>query len=85
MQFADQHISAIRPTVHVRNEVSASVFDDKVKDMGTVTVAAGKISIDLDYVPGMITSADTGAFLIDAIGLSLRACWGARPEAFERP
>jgi hypothetical protein len=84
MQFPDQHIEAIRPTVRVQNAVTASIFDDKVKDMGTVKVENGKITIDLNYLPGMNSGEATGEFLADSIKLGILACWKARPEAFEQ-
>lgn len=64
MQFADQHEEAIEPTVRVKNEVTCAIFDDKVKEMGTVTVSKGKIEITLDYIPGMVSPTDTRDFLI---------------------
>lgn len=83
MDHKNQHIEAIAPTVRVRNEVTATIFDDKVRSMGMVTVANGKITIDLDSLPGMTTDAFTGDFLVDSISLGIRACWNARSQAFE--
>lgn len=83
MQHADQHIEAIRRTISAKNEVSAEVFDDKVKPMGFVTVEKGHIKIRLDYLPGMITSDAQRDFVVDAIGLSLKACFDKNPSAFD--
>jgi hypothetical protein len=83
MQHADQHVEAIARTVQSKNQVSASVFDDKVKEMGRVTVEQGQIKIALEYVPGMMTSIGTRDFLVDAISLSLKACYDKNPDAFD--
>ncbi len=77
------HIEAIAPTVRVLNEVAASVFDDKIKDMGHVKVSKGRIEIKLDYLPGMISDGAQRDFVMRAIRLSLEACWDAMPEAFD--
>lgn len=84
MQFPDQHLQAIAPTVQVKNEVTAGIFDDKVRRMGTVTINNGEISISLAYLPGMVNSEATRDFLIDSIALGIKACWDARNEAFEK-
>ena len=84
MQFADQHFEAIEPTVKVRDEVSCSIFDDHIKEMGTILVSQGQITITLDYVPAMVSKTDTKQFLIDAIGCGLDTCFTHKPEAFER-
>jgi hypothetical protein len=83
MQHEDQHIEAIKRTVKAKNEVSAEIFDDKVKPMGFATVEKGKISIKLDYVPSMITAEARRDFIVDAISLSLKACFDANPDAFD--
>jgi hypothetical protein len=53
MQHADQHIEAIRPTVRATDQVEASIFSDKIKNMGLVKVNKGRIEIVIDFVPGM--------------------------------
>lgn len=83
MEHDDQHREAIAPTVRVRNEVGCVIFDDKVKEMGSIVVQKGKIEIRLDYLPGMISSDATCDFLLDSIRLGLEACWKARQEAFD--
>lgn len=84
MEFSDKHLAAIAPTVRVKNEVSAQIFDDKVRSMGTVMVNNGEIKISLDYLPGMINGNATRDFLIDSIALGIKACWDARDEAFRK-
>jgi len=83
MQFDGQHREAIEPTVRVRNEVSCSIFSDKVKDMGSIKVERGRIEIKLDYLPSLIGDDAQRDFVFDAIRLGLEACWKARPEAFD--
>lgn len=83
MEHDIQHREAIDPTVRVRNEVSCTIFSDKVKDMGSIRVEKGKIEISLDYLPGMTSSDATRDFLLDSIRLGLEACWKARQEAFD--
>lgn len=83
MQHADQHIEAISRSLLAKNAVSASIFDDKVKVMGFVEIEKGKIKITLDYLPGMITSDAQRDFVVDAIGLSLKACFDKSPSAFD--
>ena len=82
MQHADQHNEAIAKTLRKLTEVSAGVFDDKVKQMGTVTVRDGTITVKLDYFPGAISGEASRDFLIDAIGLAIKACFDAKPDAF---
>jgi hypothetical protein len=83
MQHADQHIEAIKPTIRVTDMVEASVFSDKIKEMGYIKVSKGRIEIRLDFVPSMVSEASTRDFLMDAIGLALRSCYDARPQAFD--
>lgn len=83
MQHDSQHREAIEPTVRVRNEVSCGIFSDKVKDMGSVTVERGLITIKLDFLPGMVSDDAQRDFLLDSIRLGLEACWKARAEAFD--
>lgn len=83
MQHEDQHIEAIKRTVKAENKVSASIFDDKVKPMGFVTAEKGQIKITLDYVPSMITPEARRDFVVDAISLSLKACFDESPDAFD--
>ena len=83
MQHAEQHRDAIKPTVRIKNEVSADIFDDKVRPMGSVTVSGGKIVVLLGSFPGMATDADTGAFILESIALGVLACWEAHQSAFE--
>ena len=84
MDHADQHREAIAKTVQVRNEVSCSVFDDKVRDCGTVTVGDGKIAITLDHLPSMVSADATRDFVVEAISLALKACFDARPSSFDK-
>jgi hypothetical protein len=83
MQFSAQHQEAIEPTVRVRNEVTCRIFDDKVKDMGHITVDRGNIHIKLDFLPGMSTNDAQRDFILDSIRIGLEACWKARAEAFD--
>ena len=83
MQHTDQHIEAIKPTVRVLNEVTASVFDDKVKPCGLVKVSRGVITISMESIPSMVSDEATMAFTLDAIRLSLEECWRRRPTAFD--
>lgn len=83
MQHSDQHNEAVGKSVRVKNEVTASVFDDKVKEMGGVTVCGGKITITLHHLPGMTDDAAIRDFLVDAIGLALKACYSTKPDAFD--
>jgi hypothetical protein len=83
MQHADQHIEAIGRSLLAKNTVSASIFDDKVKVMGFVEIEKGKIKITLDYVPSMITDEARRDFVVDAIALSLKACFDKNPDAFD--
>ena len=83
MQFEDQHTSAIGPTIRVTDQVEASIFSDKVKEMGRIKVSKGKIEISLDYLPSMISTDATRDFLVDAIGVAIKACFDARPTAFD--
>lgn len=84
MQHDDQHREAIEPSVRVRNEVSCTIFSDKVKEMGSIRVEKGKIEIRLDYLPSMTSSDATRDFVLDSIRLGLEACWKARDDAFDR-
>ena len=81
MEHEDQHREAIIPTVRVKDEVTARIFDDKVRDMGTVKVEGGKIVITLESLPSM-DEVNQMNFTLDAIRLSLEACWTRKPEAF---
>lgn len=83
MQHEDQHIEAIARTIQSKNQVSAAIFDDKVKNMGHVTVEKGLIKVALDYVPSMVSEAATRDFLIEAISLSLRACFDKNSATFD--
>ncbi len=84
MQHDDQHIEAIKKTMAVRRETTACVFDDKVKEMGRIKVANGTITVNLDYVPSMISEEATASFLADAIRVAIRECFFADPAAFEK-
>lgn len=83
MQHADQHREAISPTIRIKNQVIAGLFDDKVKRAGDVSVEGGKITITLDHAFGMVSQEATRDFLIEAISISLAACFDAHPEAFD--
>lgn len=84
MEHVSQHVEAIRSTIRAKTEVSAEVFDDKVRPMGHVIAANGIITVSLEYVPGMVSQDATRAFLSEAIALSIGACFDKCPEAFER-
>ena len=84
MQHEIQHTEAINKTLKVRNEVRACIFDDKLKNMGYVVVENGNITIKLDYVPSMVSPNAKRDFVVDAISLSLKACFDAKSEAFCR-
>lgn len=83
MEFENQHVDAIRPTIRIKNEVTASVFSDKVKDMGTLTASKGVITIRLDFFPGMTTKEAGAQFLADAIAVAIREAALAHPDAFD--
>lgn len=83
MQHADQHSDAIKNSLRVVQEVRAEIFDDKVRSMGQVLVSNGKITVSLDYLPGMLSDAATRDFLVDAIGLAIKACFDAQRSTFE--
>lgn len=83
MEHEDQHVEAIGKTIQAKNEVSAGIFDDKVRPMGFITVAKGKINIKLDYVPSMISQEAQRDFVVEAIALSLKACFDANPATFD--
>lgn len=83
MQHANQHIEAINKTLAAKVEVSASFFDDKVRDAGSVVVSRGKITVTVHSLPGMTANEATASFLGEAIGLSIAACYLKCPEAFE--
>ena len=82
MEHEDQHIEAVKPTVKVNNSVSCCVCDDKVKKMGRVEVQGGKIVIELDYLPGLLSSEEEGKFIADSISVAIRECFSANPESF---
>lgn len=82
MGFENQHKEAQERTVSIRNEVSVSLFDDKVREMGTMIVKDGVITINLDYHPSMIRSEATAKFLADEIGLAIQTCYRFYEEAF---
>lgn len=83
MQHDDQHREAISGSVVAKNEVTTSIFDDKVKPMGTITVSRGVIKIALEYPLGMVSQEATRDFLFDSIRLGLEACYDKSPEAFD--
>jgi hypothetical protein len=83
VDHTSQHVEAIKPTVRVTNQVSATIFDDKVRDMGTVTVDGGKITVVLHSTPSMVTNEATRDFLVESIGLGIRACYDANPDSFD--
>lgn len=83
MEHTDQHVSEIKRHLRIKSEVTTSVFDDKVKDMGWVKVSAGKIEVCLAYLPGMTSKEATRDFLIEAISLSLKECYDIHPDAFD--
>ncbi len=83
MQHEDQHKEAIRRTVKAKNEITASIFDDKIRKMGTVNVQNGVITIQLDYVPHM-TEDFTSIFLTDSISVALRECFNVAPDTFNK-
>lgn len=82
LEHVDQHIEAIRPTVKVKEEVTASIFDDKVREMGTITVSNGKILIYLHSPAHLTTDEHTRDFTIASIALGLKACWDANSKPF---
>lgn len=83
MEFSDQYRNATAKTLIVRNEVSVSIFDDKVREMGTISVSNGKISITIYSLPGMTTDENARDFLFEAINLGLRECYNAKADAFD--
>lgn len=83
MQHADQHVRAIRQSVRIEDKITASIFDDKVKPMGVVTVSKGQIVVVLDYVPSMITPEARRDFITDVISLALKECYDRKAHAFD--
>lgn len=83
IEHASQHIEAIQRHLRVTSEVSTSIFDDKVREMGWVKVGAGKIEICFSHLPGMVSKEDQRSFIIDAISLALTECYEAHPDAFD--
>lgn len=83
MTHDDQHREAIASSVRAVNEVTACIYDDKVKPMGRINVSAGTITIKLDYPLGMVSHEATRDFLLDSIRLGLEACFDKMPDAFD--
>jgi hypothetical protein len=83
MQFEDQHVDAIRPTIRVKNEVTATIFSDKVTEMGRLTASKGRIEIVLDYLPGMYGEAAQATFVSEAIAVAIREAMLAHEAAFD--
>jgi len=77
-----QHLEALTKTIHVTREVTATLHDDKVREMGGIVVAKGKITITLLSVPSMMTAEATADLLADEIRLAVRECYLRDPEAF---
>ena len=81
MMHKDQHTDAIAGSITTINQVTASIFDDKIKPMGEVTVSCGRIAIVLDCLPNM-DEANQRDLTIAGISLALNLCWNAKPQAF---
>lgn len=84
MQHVEQHIEAIAKTVRSTTEVTATFFDDKVREMGSVTVENGSIAIVLDSFPSLSSVDLMGEFIADSIALAIKACWKEKREAFDK-
>ena len=83
MQFPEQHVEAVRPTIRVKNEVCASIFSDKVKEMGSLVASKGTITIKLDYLPSMVTDEAQAQFVADSIGIAIKEAMLAHLDAFD--
>ena len=84
MEFKDQHKDSIRNTLVIQRRVSCSIFDDKVRDIGTLEVSSGQIVIRLDDIPHLIDNEATGAFLGQSISVAIEETYNADPGAFEK-
>ena len=82
MENFDQHNVAISGTVKVAKSVSCNIFDDKVRDMGTVTVERGCITVKIDYLPSLINDEAMALHLSDSIAVAIRHCYAGMPDAF---
>ena len=51
--------------------------------MGWVEVKAGKIVIELDYLPGLQSEEASGIFLADSISIAIVECFSANPDSFD--
>lgn len=83
MQHDTQRRKATLPTVRVKNTVSCSIFDDKIKAAGSITVEKGRIVIDLDHAFSMTTDEAQKELLLNSIMIGLGECFDAHQEAFD--
>ena len=83
MEHFDQHNVAIAGTVKVAKSVSCSIFDDKIQDMGAVTVERGSVTVKIDYLPSLMSNEAMACHLSDAIALAVRQCYAHMPDAFD--
>lgn len=82
MDHSDQHIEAQKKTMAVKSEISVSLFYDKVREMGTLTVEKRRIVIELNYLPNLIIGEFVAEFLGDEVKLAIVNCYKKYPEAF---
>jgi hypothetical protein len=65
------------PSVEVR------LFDDKIKDCGSLSVSKGSIKINFDYPLYQTTPEVTGVLIADAISQAVISAFELSPEAFD--
>jgi hypothetical protein len=84
MQHDQQHREAIKPTIKVKHQLTAEVFDDKVRPMGSVVIENGKITIDLFDSIHMASNDATANFIASAIGVCIEECYKVNQTVFEK-
>lgn len=63
--------------------VKSCLYDPKHKDMGSILVEDGTITIKLDYFDTMMSEEASLVFLTDEIKEALVACFEEFPETFD--
>lgn len=83
MRYTEQHIEAVAKTVKVKSFVSCRIFDDKIKEAGSITVEKGEIRIKLDHGFHMVSEEARRDLIMGSIKVGLERCFAEMPEAFE--
>ena len=83
MNFPDALIETMKDTLQKTHRVQISIFDDKVKDCGTITVEKGLITIKLDYLPSLTSDEAMADFLSNSVAIATRLCYYEDPKAFD--